>query len=45
VAQPQIALLIELTIEAWDSGKLAIGNLDGPTLQAGQLPYSLAVAA
>ena len=45
VAQPQIALLIELTIEAWESGKLAIGNLDGPTLQAGQLPYSLAVAA
>ncbi len=45
VAQPQIALLIELTIEAWESGGLAIGSLDGPLLEAGQLPYSLAVAA
>jgi folate-binding protein YgfZ len=44
-AQPQIALLIELTIEAWESGGLTIGSLDGPTLQAGQLPYSLAAAA
>jgi folate-binding protein YgfZ len=45
LTQPQTALLIELTIEAWESGGLSIGSLDGPALQAGQLPYSLAAAA
>ena len=44
-AQSQAALLIELTIEAWDGGALTLGSLHGPSLQAGRLPYSLAVAA
>lgn len=44
-AQQQIALLVELTIEAWEAGGLTIASLNGPTLEAGQLPYSLAVAA
>lgn len=44
-AQSQAALLIELTIEAWEGGALTLGSLHGPSLQAGRLPYSLAVAA
>jgi folate-binding protein YgfZ len=44
-SQAGAALLIELTLSAWDAGGLAIGSLNGPTLEAGHLPYGLADAA
>lgn len=44
-SQGGAALLIELTLSAWDAGGLAIGSLNGPTLEAGHLPYGLADAA
>jgi folate-binding protein YgfZ len=45
IQQSRAALLVEFTIEAWEAGGLTFGSLDGPVLEAGQLPYSLAVAA
>ncbi|MBU3725667.1 MAG: folate-binding protein YgfZ [Burkholderiaceae bacterium] len=42
---PKVALLIETTIEAWETGNLRLGSVDGPTLNPAALPYSVAQAA